>query len=110
MTPEEYKRIVYKSKRWLMEYLLEMGKGEFSDAETMKGLFCVIGDEFKRLMREDEDFFREVESFCSKRRYLPEKQAFCRALMTKMVTSGNVHRLYAEKHPDYVLPAKYKSL
>ena len=87
-TKEEYKKLVNKGRRWLLEYLARLDKksGKLSSG-TKEELFRVIGSEYKRLMREDEAFEKE---------------------MNYMVKSGNIHRKYAERNPDYTVPDRYK--
>ena len=62
-TKEEYKKLVNKGRRWLLEYLARLDKksGKLSSG-TKEELFRVIGSEYKRLMREDEAFFRRSTS------------------------------------------------
>ena len=100
-TKEDYKKIVDKGKRWLMEYLIEISEGGFSDPLSRKRLLKVIGDEYRRLMKEDEVFYRKVEHFCSNRHFKKEKADFCREIITQMVTSGNIHREFKDRYPSY---------
>ena len=106
-TKEEYKKLVGKGRRFLLEYLEEIGEGFFHDPVTKKRLFSVLADEYKRLMQEDEEFFRAIESFCSQRRHRSEKRTFFKTVMNRMVSSGSVHREYAKRYPEYDVPKRY---
>ena len=108
-TKEEYKKLVNKGRRWLLEYLARLDKksGKLSSG-TKEELFRVIGSEYKRLMREDEAFFRRNEAFCSEKHFWNEKDEFFEKEMNNMVKSGNIHRKYAERNPDYTVPDRYK--
>lgn len=96
-TKEEYKKIVTKGRGFLMDYLREIGSGAFSSDLVKKNLFQVMSDEYRRLMKEDEAFFRKVEAFCSERRFRDEKVRFCREILTEMVSSGEIHRNYSRR-------------
>ena len=108
-TKEEYTKLVRKGRRFLMQYLDEMGEGVFHDPDTKARLFSVISDEYRRLMREDEAFFRSMEEFCSERRRHDEKNKYFKDVMNRMVSSGNVHREYGRRNPDYDVPIRYRS-
>ena len=108
-TKEEYRKIVGKGRRFLMEYLEEVGEGVFQDPQIKKQLFVVIADEYKRLMREDEQFFRSVEQFCSQRRFFSEKRTFFKGVMNQMVSSGNIHREYSRRYTNFRVPERYES-
>lgn len=108
-TREEYRKLVRKGRGFLMDYLKEIGEGAFRDNDSKDLLFSVISDEYKRLMREDEDFFRSVEEFCSQRRFRNEKNQFVRGIMGRMVSSGRIHREYARRDPDYSIPERYRA-
>ena len=117
-TKEEYEKLYKKGRGILMDYLAEITEGKFTEEEYMplqkKHFFRVIGDEYKRLMQEDEPFFRAVEEFCSERRFKSEKRSFCRQMVTRMVTSGEIHRNYSKKTmeidalPEYPVPAHHR--
>ena len=98
ITKEEYKRLVLKSQKWVMDYVAAAGDGMCEEAKER--LFPIVRTEFRRLMKEDEKFYTEVYNFCSRRRYQAEKDVFCREVFTKMVTSGNLHRELAIKYPE----------
>ena len=113
-TKEEYRKLVAKGRGFLMEYLSEIGEGAFTSQEKRKYLFRVIGDEYRRLMKEDEAFFRKVESFCAQRRFKNEKRDFCKEIVTKMVSSGEIHRNYSRRTmeidalPYYTVPERHR--
>lgn len=100
MTKEEYRKVVNKGRRWLMEYLVDVAEDSTMSPDVKRKLFMIMGKEYRYLMRKDEDFFWMVNGFCSKRRVKKEKAAFCRKIVEKMVRSGQIRREMAKQHPD----------
>lgn len=104
----ERKKITNKSCKWLSEYINSITPNNLSE-HNRANLFPIIRSEFRKLMADSNDFYEEVEAFCSERRTRNEKDMFCRHVVTIMVTSGSIQRTYARKHPDeYRVPEKYR--
>ena len=109
---EKHKKIILKSRRWLSDFISEVAEDCNTSKESRMMLSKVIGTEFRNLMENDEDFYNNVEAFCTgaPRRTRTEKQLFCNYIMTQMTADGNIHRKLAEKYPDkYTLPKRYRS-
>lgn len=101
-TKDEYRKLVNKGRRFLMEYLECISEGfVFEDPKNKELLFQVMSDEYRRFMREDEEFFRAIEEFCSKRRFKREKEAFFRRIVTGMIKVGNVRGECEKRDPEY---------
>lgn len=105
---DESRKLIRKSKRWLLEYLGCVADENSLSENARKGIIPVMSAEFTRLMSDDDEFYSEVEQFCAKRRYKEEKNAFFFSVARKMVDSGEIHRKYAESDPNYTVPEKFR--
>ena len=95
---DERKKVVSKSRKWLMDYLNYIASEGSMTEKNKKQLFRVIGDTYRRYVLDDEDFFEKVRDFVDKRRSAEEKERFFRDVVTKLVSQG-VAEDYAKKYP-----------
>ena len=99
----ERDQIIEKGKRMLREYLNDMGRDKVA-LNTRKKLFRIIEDEYRNRMTE-EQYFENIKSFVTRRKPAAEKKAFCKVMVTELVTKGQIRKKYAEKFPnEYTLP------
>lgn len=96
-------KTIEKGKRMLREYLNQSASETMATREKRR-LFRLIEDEYLLCM-DNEEYFSVIEAFVNRRKPKAEKEAFCKDMVTALVTSGHIRQKYAEKYPnDYTLP------
>ena len=97
---DERKKVVSKSRKWLMDYLNYIASEGSMTEKNKKQLFRVIGDAYRKNLLDDEAFFERARDFVDKRRSADEKARFFRDVVTHLVSQGVVAENYAKKYPD----------
>lgn len=95
---DEKKRLINKGRRWFMSYLSTV-TGDMSE-KNRNQIMSVICSLYIRDMKTNEEFFNEVEAFCSERRVREEKNLFFRKIMNRYVEDSRLENAYAKKYPS----------